>query len=540
MLHAYERGSLYSPTVSPEGPVAYVLHGPEHGRARTRAPRYPSLMIDGEAVTDGEDVFTFPAQWLDGDRLLYAADGKVRERDLAGGDVHDVPFAARAAFKRSSYRRRRYDFEDRRRQDVLGIANPVLSPDGSTVAFVALNQLWTMRIGRKPQAITDDVYYKATPFWSPDGSQLAYSSDRDGSEAIYLRDVATGAERKLTGPFAGAQVRGAWSPDGGKIAFLSSIDGSGNAGTYVADVASGEVRQILTPLFEPGRPTWGPDSDVVALAAWQAYSNRFREGQSLILTVDVTTGETTWHNPYPWNTINNRKGDNGPVWSPDGRSMAYVLDDVLWVLPVDASGAAGRRSAPGHERGRRHGQLVGRLAASTVPVQRRPAQRARGGRAAEHGPGRPALAARRADRRAGDPRRRGLGRREREPAPQRGRRRRGRADRERPQAPEQGVLPAPLRPRRRVRRRDRADRDPGAVGEPRARAARPAVRRRAQGPPDALARRHERDEHGRPRVRGARAEGVRAVGRAPRPRATSGPRSRSTASGSTTTSCAQR
>ena len=338
VLHAYERGSLYSPTVSPEGRVAYVLHDPSTA-APDEGAGYPSLMIDGEPATDGEDVFTFPAQWLDAERLLYAADGKVRERDLSGGGVQDVPFAARATFKRSSYRRRRYDFEDRRRQDVQGIANPVLSPDGSTVAFVALNQLWTMRIGRKPQAITDDVFYKATPFWSPDGAQLAYSSDRDGSEAIYLRDVATGAERKLTGPFAGAQVRGAWSPDGGKIAFLSSIDGSGNAGTYVADVASGEVRQVLTPLFEPGRPTWGPGSDVVALAAWQAYSNRFREGQSLILTVDVATGETTWHNPYPWNTINNRKGDNGPVWSPDGRSMAYVLDDVLWVLPVDASGA---------------------------------------------------------------------------------------------------------------------------------------------------------------------------------------------------------
>jgi Tol biopolymer transport system component len=340
VLHAHTSGTVYSPTWSPDGAaIAYVLQGgPPPDDHHPDKPALPRLMVNGAPLTSKEDVFTFPPQWLGNNMLLYASDGKIRQRDLRTGGLQTVAFTAAVSFHRSSYTKQKFDFEKKDPQAVKGVANPVLSPDGTTVAFVALNQLWTMQIGKKPVKVTDDVYYKATPFWSPDGRSLAYSSDKAGPEAIYIRNLATGQERKLTKPFSGSQVRGAWSPDGNKIAFLSATTGSGEAATYVVDVATGELRQVLAPQFEPGRPTWGPDSNIVALAAYKPYSNRFREGQSLILTVDVATGTTEWHNPYPWNSISNRKGDLGPVWSPDGRHMAYVVDGVLWVLPVDSHG----------------------------------------------------------------------------------------------------------------------------------------------------------------------------------------------------------
>ncbi|MCW2879406.1 MAG: amidohydrolase [Sphaerisporangium sp.] len=340
VLYAHTSGMVYSPTWSPDGAsIAYVLQGgPPPDDHHPDKPALPRLLVNGAPLTSKEDVFTFPPQWLDNHTLLYASDGKIRRRDLSSGDLQTVAFTAAVSFHRASYKKQKFNFDKEDPQAVKGVANPVLSPDGTTVAFVALNELWTMKIGKKPVKVTDDVYYKATPFWSPDGRSLAYSSDKNGPEAIYIRDLATGQERKLTGPFSGAQVRGAWSPDGNKIAFVSATTGLGDAATYVVDVATGEMRQVLTPLFEPGRPSWGPDSNILALAAYQPYSNRFREGHSLILTVDVTTGAREWHNPYPWNTISNRKGDLGPVWSPDGRYMAYVLDGVLWVLPVDSHG----------------------------------------------------------------------------------------------------------------------------------------------------------------------------------------------------------
>ena len=116
---------------------------------------------------------------------------------------------------------------------------------------------------------------------------------------------------------------------------------------------AGQFRQIFGPdnakgadyeiAFEPGAPTWGPDSNTIALAVQQSYSTRFREGESEILTVNATTGATQQYGAggtvFPYETITNRVEGDGPVWSPDGKYMAYVLDDVLWALPVTATGA---------------------------------------------------------------------------------------------------------------------------------------------------------------------------------------------------------
>ena len=75
----------------------------------------------------------------------------------------------------------------------------------------------------------------------------------------------------------------------------------------------------------------------------QSYTTRFREGESEILTVNATTGETHEYGAggdlQPYETITNRVEGDGPVWSPDGKYMAYVLDDVVWVLPVTPTGA---------------------------------------------------------------------------------------------------------------------------------------------------------------------------------------------------------
>ena len=346
-LYSDPANTFYSPTWSPDGKSLAYTELDNQGTLT-------QLFVNGNAVSGNEDVFAFPARWASNDSLIYAADGKIMQRSLSAGTVQTIPFAAAVSFHRASYPMKAHDFDSTARQPATGILSPELAPDGRHVAFVALNQLWDMKIGHKPVALTHTPWAKATPAWSPDGKYLAYSSDKDGPMAIYIRNMDTGSTRRLTAPFTGAQAKLAWSPDGKKIAFESALDNeAGSQALYVADVASGQFRQIFGPdnakgaayeiAFEPGAPTWGPDSNTIALAVQQSYSTRFREGESEILTVNATTGATQQYGAggtvFPYETITNRVEGDGPVWSPDGKYMAYVLDDVLWALPVTATGA---------------------------------------------------------------------------------------------------------------------------------------------------------------------------------------------------------
>src|SRR5207247_1718491 len=135
-----------------------------------------------------------------------------------------------------------------------GIGSPTLSPDGNSIAFRALNDIWTMRIGGRPTPLTRDDFWKSDPAWSPDGRFLSYSSDRGGKLDIWLRDLRTGGDRQLTNLPDAAAVSGTWSRDGSHLAFL---DQAGNV--YTVEVATGAVQKILGPLWEPGKPTWSSD-----------------------------------------------------------------------------------------------------------------------------------------------------------------------------------------------------------------------------------------------------------------------------------------
>lgn len=319
----FNPASVASPAFTPDGQDV-VFTAIQNGKAELRHA--------GGAVIEGEDVFPFRVSWLPSGDFLYTADGKIKRRGQDGASRGEVAFSATVPVLTPRYAKKSRDFLSSKIRPVVGIGSPALSPDGRQVVFRALNDLYLLDIGRGPaRPLTNDTFAKVDPAWSPDGKTLAYSTDKGGSLDIWLRDLASGRTRQLT-HFEGAAVSSAWSRDGRSIAFLSQ-----NGGLFVADAKTGETRRLYGDLWEPGKPSWGPGDRTIAYAAFKPYSARFREGLSEILTVDVATGKGTYAPVAPDRSLGTR-GDDGPAWSPDGKSLAFVFASRLHVAPVDPAG----------------------------------------------------------------------------------------------------------------------------------------------------------------------------------------------------------
>ncbi|WP_438387710.1 amidohydrolase family protein [Actinopolyspora saharensis] len=311
--------TLFGPSLSPDGTrLSYVR------RTDTRS----ELVVDQHAITDDEDVFGFAPRWLSPDELLYTADGHVRKRRLTRAAT-DVPFTATVpVLTHRAYRQRRPGI---RGPKVTGIASPVCSPEGNRIAFRALNALWLMTIGERPRRIVADGYFASDPDFSPDGRRIVYTSDRTGTAELWLHELDSGTERRITG-LNGAQLTPRFAPDGQRIAYQDQ-DGA----TWVVELATGHTRQVTPPLFLPGRPDWSPDGRVLVLAAVKPYGERFREGTSQVLRVDLDNDTLDYTEVLPSRSISTR-GDDGPVWSPDGTHLAFSVESQAWVAPVDAAG----------------------------------------------------------------------------------------------------------------------------------------------------------------------------------------------------------
>ncbi|MET0272752.1 MAG: amidohydrolase family protein [Phenylobacterium sp.] len=311
---------LQSPAFTPDG-KAIVYHLVRNGRAEFHGPEGP--------LFTGEDVFPFRPIWLPGGDLVYTADGKIRRRSAAG--VATIAFSAAVPVARPAYAKAKRDYDSTAQKPVVGIGSPALSPDGTQVAYRALNALWVTPLSGAPRAIVDDGHWVCDPAWSPDGKTLAYSSDRAGKLDIWLRDMASGAERQLT-RHADAALSAAWSKDGAQIAFLDQA-----GALHRVEVATGKITPVFGPIWEPGKPSWSADGKTIAYAAFKPYSARFREGLSEILTVDVATGAATFQPIFPDKSMGTR-GDDGPVWTQDGTRMVLVFASRLYVVPVDPTG----------------------------------------------------------------------------------------------------------------------------------------------------------------------------------------------------------
>ena len=315
-------GAVASPSWSPDGSKVIF---------NVIANNRSNLVIDGREITRDEDVFPFRAQWISPTEVLYTADGKIRTRGIAGGDAVPIEFTAPISFTRTPYKPALRDFDSRSAQPVRGISSPILSPDGTQVAFIAIGDLWLMPIGPSTalgasgaaRRLTNDRFVEIDPTWSPDGRSIAFSSDRDGTTDLWVREIASGAEKKV----ASEASKASWAPRGNEIAYINR-DG--------ALAITGRDAPVHGRTFDTGRPTWAPEG-WIAVTTLQPYSTRFREGTNQLTLVSTTGGAPRKLNPVAHHSIGTRTND-GPVWSRDGSKMAFVMDGAMHVMATTPTG----------------------------------------------------------------------------------------------------------------------------------------------------------------------------------------------------------
>ena len=206
-------------------------------------------------------------------------------------------------------------------------AEPAWSPDGSKLAFTSdrdgNSDIYVMGAdGSAPMPLTSDPASDYSPAWSPNGAAIAFTSDRgDGYSRIYVMSADGSSPMPLT-----LGVDPAWSPDGSKIAF------TGDQGIFVINADGSSAARLTTSTYYDDQPAWSPDGAKIAFTRAECCGDY---GEILnhiyVMNADGSSGEIRLMPNDPYD-------QSDPAWSPDGRKVAFTyFGSGLAIVNVDGT-----------------------------------------------------------------------------------------------------------------------------------------------------------------------------------------------------------
>lgn len=210
----------------------------------------------------------------------------------------------------------------------LWMRRPAISPDGTTVAFTYKGDIFTVPVsGGRALQITTNPSFDTNPIWSPDGKQIAFSSDRLGSMDIYIVSKDGGAPKRLT-THSGSETPIVFK-DNNTVLFSSNVMPSAESMQFPSSI----FFQVYAVNVEGGRPvmfsslpmeyiTYSPDGKVFLYNDKKGYEDTWRKHHTSSVTRDIWSCEDG-----KYTQLSTFKGeDRNPVFAPDGKSFYYLSE----------------------------------------------------------------------------------------------------------------------------------------------------------------------------------------------------------------------
>jgi Tol biopolymer transport system component len=203
--------------------------------------------------------------------------------------------------------------------------DPKWSPDGTQIAFVSNRagnyDLYLMNADGSAQQKISNNGFVDRPAWSPNGQQIAYGS----GEGIYLLDVKAGQERRLV---KGAFDSPVWSPDGRAIAFIAHIQGKQNCTVRIAWADSG-TEMVPAQVAQCRMPIWSPDNTRLMYVSPTSDS-----GQRALSLLDIRSTASSV-------LINESRAISDIAWSSSDERIYYSVENGdLFAVRVEGSGSS--------------------------------------------------------------------------------------------------------------------------------------------------------------------------------------------------------